>query len=129
MSEWVKVVTSPFGLAGFALFLIFSYATREARRKSPKEWISRTFMSVAIVTLLGGLSIGYINVRKESPQTTRTAPPANQQSNQQVQQQSTGAGSPNVQGVQGNVTITEDQSKVKTEVQKAPIETPKTENK
>jgi hypothetical protein len=46
-----------------------------------------------------------------------------------VQQISTGEGSPNVQGVQGDVTITVDQSKGKTEEQKPPVKKPKQENK
>jgi hypothetical protein len=55
-------------------------------------------------------------------------PAAAEQTNQ-VQQRSTGEGSPNVQGVQGEVTITVDQSKGKTEVQKPPEKKPKPEDK
>jgi hypothetical protein len=54
---------------------------------------------------------------------------AKQQTNSNVQQTSTGEGSPNVQGVQGDVAITVDQSSGKTEAQKPPASKPKQENK
>jgi len=49
--------------------------------------------------------------------------------NSNAQQTSTGEGSPNVQGVQGDVTITVDQSNGKTAVQKPSDKKPKQENK
>jgi len=59
----------------------------------------------------------------------KAATPPQQQTNSNVQQTSTGAGSPNVQGVQGDVTITVDQSTGKsTTAQKPAAQKPKSEN-
>jgi hypothetical protein len=112
VSEWYKVVTSPLGLAGFALFLVFGYLAK-LQRSYERRWIAPFAMFLAISALIGGLVIAYIQVPKAAPPPTQISQPlksAGQQSNQQVQQKSTGGGSPNVQGVQGDVTITVDQS-------------------
>jgi hypothetical protein len=64
----------------------------------------------AIAALIGGLTLSYIRVPKTlAPSAQTRKAPAQQQTNQ-VQQTSSGPGSPNVQGVQGNITITVDQS-------------------
>ncbi len=60
-------------------------------------------------------------------QTSQSSAPTRQQTNQQVQQTSTGEGSPNVQGVQGDVTITVDQSKGKSETETPAEKKPKRE--
>jgi hypothetical protein len=126
MSEWAKVVTQPLGLAGFALFLVFGYLAR-AKRNDERRWLSPTAVALALVVLAGGLLIAYKQVPKPLPQpvqTTPLPPPAQQQTNSDVQQKSTGAGSPNVQGVQGDITITVDQSSDKTKTKKAPEKKP-----
>jgi len=82
--------------------------------------------------LLGGLLIDFKQVAQPSsqpPQAIQAQPSAKQQTNSNVQQSSTGDGSPNVQGVQGDVTITADQSKGKTEAQKPAASKGKQENK
>jgi|SRR5271157_1916873 len=122
MSEWTKVVTQPLGLAGFALFLVFVYLGR-AKRYDKRRWLSPAAFAIAAMALIGGLVLAYVQVPKPVPpsvQTSKPAAPTQQQTNQQVQQTSTGAGSPNVQGAQGDVTITVDQStgKTKTETKK-----------
>jgi len=79
-----------------------------------------------------GFALAYVQAPKAaqpSAQTGQPAAPAKQQSNLQVQQTSTGDGSPDVQGVQGDVTITVDQSKGKTEAQKPPAKKPNQESK
>jgi len=132
MSEWTKVVTHPLGLAGFVLFLVFGYLAN-AKRQDEHRWLSPVAFAIAAVALIGGLVLAYVEVSKPVPpsvQTNKPAVPSQQQTNQQVQQTSTGAGSPNVQGVQGDVTITVDQStgKTSTETKKPPEKKPKQES-
>jgi hypothetical protein len=122
MGAWTKVVTEPLGLAGFALFLVFGYLAK-LKKNDERRWLSPVALAIAAVALIGGLALAYVQTPKPSPTSTQTSKPAapvQQQTNQQVQQTSTGEGSPNVQGVQGNVTITVDQStgKTKTETKK-----------
>lgn len=99
MHEWTKVVTSPLGFAGFALFLVFGFL---ARQKRPRErrWLSRVATVMAFVALLGGISLAYLQARNSS--STRERP--------NVIQSSSGPGSPNVHDVKGPVTINVDQS-------------------
>lgn len=125
MTPWIKVVTEPLGLAGFALFLIFGYLAR-VKRNDRRRWLSPAAFAIAAVALIGGLVIAYTKVPKSVPPSVQTGDPRapSQHQTNQVQQTSSGAGSPNVQGVQGDVTITVDQSTAttKTEVKK-PAET------
>ena len=132
MTPWIKVVTEPLGLAGFALFLIFGYLAK-VKRDDERRWLSPVAFAIAAVALIGCLAIAYVQIPKPvqpsapSVQTSKPAAPTQQQTNQQIQQTSTGEGSPNVQGVQGDVTITVDQSKGKTETQKPDEKKPKPE--
>ena len=130
MSDWTKVVTHPLGLAGFALFLVFGYLAR-AKQNAERRWLSPAALALAVIALAGGLLIAYKQIPKPSPQPIQTIqiqPPAKQQTSGNVQQTSTGEGSPNLQGVQGDVTITVDQSTGKTQTKKAPAKKPKPEN-
>lgn len=122
MNEWTKVVTQPLGLAGFGLFLVFAYVAR-TKRYDKRSWLSPVAFAMAGLALIGGLALAFVQTPKPaapSLQTNKPSAPTQQQTNQ-VQQTSTGAGSPNVQGVQGDVTITVDQStgKTTTETKKA----------
>jgi len=131
MSGWTRVVTNPLGLVGFALFLVFGYLAK-VRRNDERRWLSPAAVALAVLALVGGLLIAYKQLPQPSPQpaqTTQPQLPAKQQTNSDVQQTSTGEGSPNVQSVQGDVNITVDQSKGKTEAQKPPVKKPKQENK
>lgn len=58
MNEWAKVVTHPLGLAGFALFLVFSLLTAKTRRKLP-SWLAGAFVTMAFLTLGVGLVLAY----------------------------------------------------------------------
>jgi hypothetical protein len=124
MSEWTKVVTSPLGLAGFALFLVFGYLAK-VKSKDERQWLSPAAVLVSVIALIGGLVLAYRQTpAAASPAQTDGRLAIQQQTPKQVQQRSTGDGSPNVDGVQGNVTITVDQSKGKTEVEKEITKTP-----
>lgn len=125
MSEWAKVVTQPLGLAGFALFLVFGYLAR-ATKNDARRWLSPAAVGLALIALAGGLLIAYKQIPEPTPTpTVQVSQPTKQQTNSNVQQTSTGQGSPNVQGVQGDVTITVDQSTGKTETKKSPENKPK----
>jgi hypothetical protein len=119
MNEWTKVVSNPLGLAGFALFLVFAYLAK-VKRADERRWLSPVAVLVAVAALLGGLLIAYAQIPKAAPpaQTNGASPSA--QTPGRVEQISTGEGSPNIQGVQGNITLTIDQSKAKTAAEDAP---------
>ena len=111
MQDWTKVVTEPLGLAGFALFLVFGVLSR-LKRKTELRWMGPVAAGMAILALAGGLTLAYVKTaRQGTPVVSQpAAAAAPTQTNQQVQQTTKGAGSPIVQGVQGDVTITVDQS-------------------
>jgi hypothetical protein len=97
MTSWIKVVTHPLGLAGFALFLVFSFLGRSRQRKKP-AWLAPSAFAMAFITLVGGMVLAYL-------QSSR--PPAKSGGLQigTIQQTSGGPSSPNVAGVQGNVSL------------------------
>jgi hypothetical protein len=116
MQDWTKVVTEPLGLGGFALFLVFGVLAR-VKRDGERRWLAPMAMGMAVLALAGGLMLAYMKTVREAVPQTRSAPvaPAAQPAAQpaqvnQVDQKTSGAGSPAVQGVQGDVTITVDQS-------------------
>jgi len=128
VTQWTNVVTNPLGLAGFALFLVFLLLKR---RIHGRPWLSRIFVALAALALVGGLWLSYAKGRNSTPptvQTTQMPAPVQGQANQ-TQQISTGPGSPNVQGTQGDVSINVDQSTGKTGVKKTPEKKPKPESK
>jgi hypothetical protein len=118
MGAWAKVVSEPLGLAGFALFLIFTYLGK-VKSGDKRRWISPVAFACAAATLLGGFGLAYIQIAKPVPPPASVIKPAGPTVPQinHVQQRSTGAGSPNVQGVNGDVTITVDQSNGETSPQ------------
>ena len=111
MADWSKVVTEPLGLAGFALFLVFGVLAR-AKRNDERRWLGPLASAMAVVALVGGLTLAYLKTsRIVAAQPPPAVPVATQkQTNSEVKQTTTGPGSPAVQGVQGDVTITVDQS-------------------
>ena len=126
MSEWIKVVTDPLGLAGFALFLVFAALAR-LKRRDERQWLGRLAAAMAIGALAGGMLLAYFKiarVRVVASPPSSSAPVSSQQQTNQVQQTTTGQGSPAVQGVQGDVTITVDQSSGKTVTKASPEKKP-----
>lgn len=127
MSEWIKVVTHPLGLVGFVLFLIFGLLAK-AKYRAERRWLYPAAVAFAMVALLGGLGLAYFQVRGSMPAVQPQAvqaPSPSQQGPTQVQQTVTGAGGVAVEGVEGDLTITVDQSSGKTETSKPPEKTPK----
>lgn len=111
MNEWAKVVTNPLGLAGFALFLIFGLIAK-VKRSDEKRWITRVAACMAIAALAGGVAIACIQAFRPTPSAaiSNSPAPGAKQTCEATDQKSLGAGSPNVNCVQGNVTITVDQN-------------------
>ena len=113
MNEWAKVVTQPLGLIGFVLFLVFGYLAK-TKRLDERRWVSPVAFSFAAIALIGGFALAYVETSKSLARTIQSISPPSpiQQTSQanQVKQNSTGAGSPNVQDIKGDVVITVDQS-------------------
>jgi hypothetical protein len=122
VGEWAKVVVNPLGLAGFALFLIFLSLLRMTRKRAGQRWLVTVFIVSALVCLFGGLGLSYKEISRSSNASEQKSRPEPQlrQDTKQVQQNTTGAGSPAVQGVQGDVNLTIDQSSGKSQPQKEP---------
>jgi hypothetical protein len=101
VKEWTAVVTDPLGLAGFALFLVFSVLGLR-RRATEVRWVTASFIALAAVGLLGGLGLAYMRQgRQADPHAAGpvgSAPVL-------VTQETHGSQSPAVSNVQGNVTI------------------------
>jgi hypothetical protein len=74
MSEWTKVVTSPLGLAGFALFLVFGYLAK-VKRSDERRWLAPVAVFVAVAALVGGLVLAYVQVPKPVPPSAQTSNP------------------------------------------------------
>jgi hypothetical protein len=87
---------------------VFGYLAK-VKQTSERRWMAPLAVSAAILTLTAGLTLSYFrtSTAETAAQTNKKPPPP--QINQ-VQQSSTGAGSPNVQGVNGDVVINVDQS-------------------
>jgi hypothetical protein len=112
MQDWTKVITEPLGLAGFALFLVFGVLSR-VKQADERKWLGPVAMAMAVLALAGGLTLAYLKRPQQAAPQLLPAPAAQATSktqSNQVEQKTTGEGSPNVQGVQGDVTITVDQS-------------------
>ena len=109
MQDWIKVVTEPLGLAGFALFLVFGVLAR-VKKQDERRWLGPLASGMAVLALVGGLTLAYVKASQSpTPQAASTPTakaPAPMQTNQ-VEQTTTGKGSP---AVQGDVNITVDQS-------------------
>lgn len=108
MKSWIDVVTSPLGLGGFALFLVFAFLARRGTR-SPYRWLPPAAVAMACVALFGGLWLAYSArpgpVMSSSPgvpseaSNTANAKPG-------IGQSTVGPNSPAIAGVGGSVTIT-----------------------
>ena len=58
MDKCSEVVTSPLGLAGFVLFLMFSFLARTIRQ-SELAWSPSAFAMMAVIALVGGISLAF----------------------------------------------------------------------
>jgi predicted PurR-regulated permease PerM len=122
ISEWIKVVTHPFGLAAFSLFLVFLLVSRTTKA-AKNRWLQVSFILMAFVTLLGGIGLAYRQISlptslpekisaplKVSPDSTTV--PEIKQMQPSIQQSTKGSNSPAIADVKGDVTIiTEGQTK------------------
>ena len=70
MDKWIDVVTNPLGIAGFALFLVFTFVSRSRR---PLE--RNVFIGCAALALLAGLGLAYRNASEPLPPPTVALPP------------------------------------------------------
>lgn len=93
MTSWIKVVTHPLGLAGFALFLVFSFLGKSRQRKKP-TWIAPSAFAMAFITLVGGMALAYL-------QSSRPPAMSGGQQIGTIEQTTNGGSSPNIAGVQG----------------------------
>lgn len=55
---WIDVLNTGTGLAGFALFLMFSWLAKRATRRQEK-WMLPIFVIAALISILGGLLISF----------------------------------------------------------------------
>lgn len=93
MTSWIKIVTHPLGLAGFALFLVFSFLAKSRQRKKP-TWMAPSAFGMAFTALVGGMALAYL-------QSNRSPATSGGQQIGTIQQTTSGGSSPNIAGVQG----------------------------
>lgn len=113
-SEWAKVLIHPLGLSGYALFLLFGWLAR-AKRRDERRWLAPAALLAAGVALIGGLMLAHEDIDHKAKAVAESQPTPGPsrittQQNNDVRQTSSGPGSPNIQGVQGDVSIVIDQS-------------------
>jgi hypothetical protein len=108
MSDWIKIITNPLGLAGFALFLVFGFVAK-IKSRDERRWMSPVACGIAVLALVGGLIIAFTEAPRPQSAPSRSTAPVTFNCDE-VTQQSSGAGSPNVNCANGNVNITVDQS-------------------
>lgn len=97
MKSWIHVVTQPLGLAGFALFLVFSFVGKNRKGKKP-DWMSPAAFFMAAICIAAGIALDF-------RQTPNSSKPALNQEISKIQQTATGTSNSNVAGVQGNVSV------------------------
>lgn len=95
--DWTKVVTDPLGLAGFALFLVFSFAAYHTRGRERRALV-RIFVGLAVFCIVGGFALAYQHQRGLTHTDTTCGGT--------VTQSSSGANSPNNNCVGGDVNQT-----------------------
>ncbi len=57
---WVDIVQDPLGMTAFALFLVFLILSR-TKISNERRWLIPIFVSMALLTLLGGLTLAVMN--------------------------------------------------------------------
>lgn len=109
IQSWIKVITDPLGLAGFALFLVFGVLAKAGFSKS-KKWVAVSAFSMAFVALIGGL---FLSWNKNLPNKIDQPANSTKTDKSSARQTTHGSKSPAVQNVEGNVIITIDEDKNK----------------
>ena len=113
--HWMKVITNPLGIAGFALALVFGVVSRVVVQKGRKntQWIVPAAYALAAACVLGGLALAY---HRESIARSARPEPAGAPALSQTKgsaapsmridkiDQTVGTGAA-VAGVQGDVTV------------------------
>ncbi|MBK8176591.1 MAG: hypothetical protein IPK66_15360 [Rhodospirillales bacterium] len=89
-------MTDPLGLAGFALFLLFSVLSLQSRGHSSLRGL---FAGLSLVAVLGGLALAYVQ-HADNGRDTAGAPDTTD-----IQQKTSGPASPNVAGTKGDVKL------------------------
>jgi hypothetical protein len=120
MDGWTEIVTHPLGLAGFALFIVFSLLARMGS-SGRWPWLAPAAVTMAFIALLGGLGLAFRQshqtavqekpdraagekpISTEDSQTPGQTPPGQPTT---IQQQTSGSQSPAVSNIQGDVNIT-----------------------
>ena len=99
--DWMKVITHPLGIAGFALALVFGVVGRVIVQKHRKnKWIEPAAYVLAAVCVVGGLALAY---RRESMTSPVKSDTVRSMRIDKIDQK-VGNGTA-VAGVQGNVTV------------------------
>jgi hypothetical protein len=102
--NWSEVVTHPLGLVAYALALVFGVVgVRIAARNKP--WFFPAAVAMAALVVVGGLFLAYQDIKSKAISATLKPPVVTKE----VKQETYGADSPAVQGVDGNVTIIHNQ--------------------
>jgi hypothetical protein len=104
MNEWAKVVTNPFGLAGFALLLVF-WLVGKQYPNSAARWVS---LVLAAVALVGGVVAGVQSPPASAVAQSQSSPkPAPQSAAPPpaIHQSTAGNNSPAMIGNGNSVTI------------------------
>jgi hypothetical protein len=106
-TSWLKAITDPLGLAGYALSLLFGVVTYTVKQRKPRNsWIAPAGFILAAACILGGIGLAYQRqiTSFSAPATQTPQTPAEQQMDLHDIHQKATCGTA-VAGVQGNVTI------------------------
>ena len=98
MEKWVDAVTTPLGLAGFVIFLVFTYLTSKSVKTKP-PWMVAVFVVLAITGVAGGIGLAFLEKQAETGASADGIAPT-------ITQETTGESSPAISNVEGDVTIT-----------------------
>ena len=119
-SEWTRVLIYPLGLVGFSLSLVFGLLAR-SKKGTKRRWPLVMAFLMAGVAILSSVALAFLQTTQTepiqksldvTPQHSSASTPVPQgpthrgQHNRNIRQTSHGPNSPNIQGVQGNVTVT-----------------------
>lgn len=119
MKSWIDIIIHPLGLAGFALSIVFGLLAKRSSG-SAYPWLAPVAVAMAFITLLGGLGLAFQQApRSSAPSSESTLKPETQPPeapsssmartpapvSPSTKQHTTGAQSPAVSGVGGNVDI------------------------